>query len=88
MTGDSRQRRISSIFFFGVGKQTRSVVGNNVTERKNISQGGQKRGTAMVVIWRFSSYDLDVGCNYTGLGRWSWILVGSEGKKTRIIVAY
>ena len=64
------------------------MVGNNVTERKEISQMDQKGGTAMVAMGRFTSYVLDVGCDYTGLGRWSWILVGSEEKKTRIMVAY
>ena len=42
----------------------------------------------MVAIGRFASYVLDVGCDYTGLGRWSWILVISEEKKIRIVVAY
>ena len=37
---------------------------------------------------RFASYVLDMGCDYSGLGRWSWILVGYEEKKTRIMVAY
>ena len=37
---------------------------------------------------RFASYVLDMGCDYSGLGRWSWILVGSEEKKMRIVVAY
>ena len=42
----------------------------------------------MVAMGRFASYVLEVGCDYTGLGRWSWILVGSEEKMTRITVAY
>ena len=64
------------------------MIGNIVTECNEISQRDQKGETAMVSIGRFVSYGLDVGCDYTGLGRWSWILVGSEEKKTRIMVAY
>ena len=35
---------------FRVGKQTRSVAGNNVTECKEISQRDQKGGTAIVAM--------------------------------------
>ena len=62
---------------FKVGKKTSSGVGNNVSERKEISQRDQKGGTAIVAMGIFVSYELYVGCNYTGLGRRSWILVGS-----------
>ena len=42
----------------------------------------------MMDLGRFSIYVLDAGVDYTGLVRWSWILVGSEGKTTRIVVAH
>ena len=43
-------------------------------------------GTAMMALGSFSSYVLDTGVDYTGLGRWSWILVGLAEKTTRIVV--
>ena len=42
----------------------------------------------MMTLGRLSSFVLDTGVDFTGLGRWSWILVGSQEKRTRIVVAY
>ena len=42
----------------------------------------------MTTIDRFSAYDIETGVDENGLGRWSWIHVGSNEKRTRIAVAY
>jgi len=70
---------------FGVGQNSRSVVGYNKTESLSRDQKG---GTAMMALGRLSGFVLATGSDHTNLGRWSWVLVGSEQKKTRIVVAY
>ena len=37
---------------------------------------------------RLSSFIIDTGTDPTNLGRWSWILVGAGGHRTRIVSAY
>ena len=64
---------------------TRSTKGNNITERVNRDQWG---GTAKTTIWHFLDYVINMGVDYTGLGHWTWILVGSQEKITRIVMAY
>ena len=54
----------------------------------NISSRSQPGGTAVAAFSRLSSFILESGQDSTGLGRWSWIRVGTEGRKTRIITAY
>ena len=58
---------------------------NNVTEPSARSQYG---GTAVFAYQRLSGYFMDSGCDSTGLGRWAWVLVGTHGRRTRVVSAY
>ena len=71
---------------FGIGEQKRHVVGFNKTGKK--IQREQHGGTAAMAVGRFASYVLETGTDSTGLGRWSWIVVGQGETRTRIVVAY
>ena len=73
---------------FGLRQDTRCQVGYNTTEEKELRQRCQYGGTAMMTLGRLSTFVIDSGTDFTGLGRWTWILVGSGDKRTRIVVAY
>ena len=42
----------------------------------------------MMVTGRLSNYVLETGCDSTGLGRWVYMTLGSDYKKTHVIVVY
>ena len=71
---------------FGNGQPTRGNHAHNTNDLK--MKRDQWGGTCITVIGRFASYVTDIGNDSTGLGRWSWIYVGSGGKSTLIITAY
>lgn len=73
---------------FGFGQQKKSIVGHNITEEVLKTPRNQHEGTAMVTMGRMSANVLDSGVDYTGLGRWSWQLIGKGDVKTRVVVAY
>jgi hypothetical protein len=70
---------------FGVGTETRSVVTHNVNERIQQNQFG---GCAMMAMGTMSPKVVKSGVDFTGLGRWGWMMVGSGMKKTCIVIAY
>jgi hypothetical protein len=41
-----------------------------------------------VAFTRLASYVTDTGVDHTGLGRWSWIQVGTGEHRTQIVSAY
>ncbi|KAL3780888.1 hypothetical protein HJC23_009934 [Cyclotella cryptica] len=61
------------------------IAANNVTEVINRDQMG---GTAVTAIGRLSDVVTAVGCDVTGLGRWSWIRVGTALRSTRVVCGY
>ncbi len=42
----------------------------------------------MTTIGQLSTFVIESGCDLTGLGRWSWQLVGKGETRTRVMVAY
>ena len=67
------------------GMSTRGIAANNRNETINRDQMG---GTAIAAIGRLSDVVTEVGCDITGLGRWSWIRVGTEFRHTRLLCGY
>ena len=60
---------------FLLGNQRKaSVAGFNPTVSDGVRN--QMGGTAMMTVSWISSDVVDSGCNHTGLGRWSWQLLG------------
>ena len=70
---------------FAFGQTKKCVAGYNEREK---TVRDQKGGTAMATIGRMCTFVLDSGTDYTGLGRWSWQLLGKGNTKTRVVVAY
>jgi hypothetical protein len=70
---------------FGTGLETRSVVAHNTNERMRPNQYG---GCAMMAMGTLSPKVVNSGVDFTGLGRWCWIRLGSGSKKTLIVMAY
>jgi len=71
---------------FGNGNLTRGVCASNVNDgRVKRDQWG---GTCITAVGRFSSSVKLTGIDITGLGRWSWLLVGGGGKTTRVVSIY
>jgi hypothetical protein len=64
---------------------TRSIADHNVNEQMQRNQYG---GCAMMAMGCFSAEVIETGVVPYGLGQWCWFRVGSEDKKTRIVVAY
>ncbi len=64
---------------------TRSIVAHNINERMQRNQHG---GCAMMAMGRFSAEVVETGVDFSGLGRWCWMRVGSGDKITRIVMAY
>jgi hypothetical protein len=69
----------------GIGMETWSVISQNINEWMKRNQHG---GCAMMPMGRFSAKVVESGVNPSGLGRWSWLKVGSGDKRTRIVMAY
>jgi hypothetical protein len=57
----------------------------NINERMWPNQFG---GRAMMAMSTITPEVIDTGVDITGLGRWCWMLLGSDQKKTRIVMAY
>ena len=87
---DWRQATAESQFneIFAPGVPKRSVTGYNITEKKEKCPWDQRGGTAMMALDRVSAHVIDTGADYTGLGRWSWILLGSGDCRTQVVSAY
>jgi len=77
------KRQFSQLLCPGVS--TCGIAANNVTETINRDQMG---GTAITAIGRLSDVVKEVGCDTTGLARWSWLKVGTEEKSTRVVCGY
>ena len=71
--------------FLGGTAEKVAVATNNVTEPSARTQPG---GTAAVAFSRLAGYTQKSGSDPTGLGRWTWLLVGSGSTRTRIVTAY
>ena len=48
----------------------------------------QRGGTLMATGGDLATRVVGTGGDFTSLGRWSWLLVGTGGRRTRIITAY
>ncbi len=70
---------------FGAGLETKSVVAHNKNEQMRPNQYG---GCAMMAMGTLSPEVVGSGVNFTGLGRWCWIHLGSGSKKTCIVMSY
>ena len=64
---------------------SRISAGYNKHENNNRYMTG---GTIVSTFSRLSSFVIEQGVDMTGLGRWSWILVGSGDHRTIIVSAY
>ena len=76
-------KKLSDVF--EPGKAKRIATGFNRHETILRSQYG---GTAAIAFSRLSGYVIETKTDSLGLGRWSWLLVGSGEHRTRIILAY
>ena len=71
---------------FHTDVSAKSVRGYN--RHDNIHRG-QEGGTAIVAIIQATSLVASCGVDYTGLGRWSWMILETQpGHRTRIVSAY
>jgi hypothetical protein len=65
-----------------------AISAHNVHEDKHAGRV-QEGGTGTICFGKCTGYIKKVGWDETGLGRWSWILMGgANGFNTRIIMAY
>jgi len=76
-------KKLSDIF--EPGKAKRVAGGFNRHDTFSRSQYG---GTAAIAVSRLSGYVIESKTDSSGLGRWSWMLVGSGEHRTRIILMY
>ncbi len=67
---------------------TRSRIEAAHNKNDQSSSQSQHGGTAVATFNWLSGFVLDLGQDTTSLGRWLWIQIGTEGRKTRIISAY
>ena len=66
------------------------IRGSRVSAAHNVHEAHgryQQGGTMSVAFTRLASYVTDTGVDHTGLGRWSWIQVGTGEHRTRIVSA-
>jgi len=66
-------------------KRLRSVTAHITIEKTCSDQWG---GTALSTLRRLSAYVLETGIDSTSLGQWAWVLLSSDQKMTRVVVAY
>ena len=66
-------------------KAKKGITGHNIHE--TICQD-QQGGTAIMSLGRLTEVVLDLGTDTSGLGRWSWLRIGSNGVITRVVSAY
>jgi len=64
---------------------SRTLAGYNMHKNNSCYMAG---GTLVAAFNRLSSFVIEQGADISGLGRWSWILVGSGSHCTRIVSAY
>ena len=69
----------------GRSKAKKGISGHNIHEKICRDQQG---GTAIMALGRLTEVIIDLGTDTSGLGRWSWIRVGTNGVTTRIVTAY
>ena len=67
------------------GQSLKGLAAHNTTERIQREQMG---GTAVAATGRITDLVTDCGCDPTGLGRWSWIRLGTQSPSTRIVCGY
>ncbi len=67
------------------GISTVGLASHNSTETINREQMG---GTAVAAIGRIGDIISDKGTDHTGLGRWSWLRIGTGKKTTRLLCGY
>jgi hypothetical protein len=65
---------------------SRISAGHNIHELHNRHQQGRR--TMTVAFSWLASYVILTGVDQTGLGRWSWIQVGTGEQRTQIVSAY
>ena len=82
-TGSNIERRAQDIF--ASVKGSRTLAGYNKHENFSRYMAG---GTMVSTFSRLSSFVISQGGDSTGLGRWSWILVGSGDHRTILVSAY
>jgi hypothetical protein len=70
---------------FSAFRGTRVAAAHNI--HKQHSQY-QQEGKLMAAFTRFTGFVTSTGVDHTGLGRWSWIQVGTGEHCTRIVLAY
>jgi hypothetical protein len=63
----------------------RVMAAHNVHEQHSRYQQG---GTLTASFTRLSGFVKAIGLDYTGLGRWSWVQVGTGKHHTQIVLAY
>ena len=73
---------------FRGARKCRVAAGYNVHESGPEFGRYQHGGTLAAAFTRLTPFVLGTGEDRTGLGRWSWVYVGTEGRKTRLISAY
>jgi hypothetical protein len=78
-----------------VGQQLEDIFaafqGSCVSAAHNIHEQHsryQQGGTLTAAFTCLSGYVMATGVDPTGLGRWSWVQVGSGQHRTRIVTAY
>ncbi len=67
------------------------IRGSRVSAAHNVHEAHgryQQGGTMNVAFTCLASYVKDTGVDHTGLGRWSWIQVGTGEHRTQIVSAY
>ena len=76
-----------NIFYelFGQGQERKGIAAWNKNEKRAREQ---YCGTAVMDFGHFAGHVVDTGTDETGLGIWSWILVGLGKSKPRIVVVY
>jgi hypothetical protein len=74
----SKEDRFCNLF--GNGQPTRGVCAFNTNN--GIIKWDQWGGTCITATGRFSSFVTEVRFDASGLGRWTWLYVGSSGKTT------
>ena len=70
---------------FAAIRGSRVSAAHNIHEQHSRYQQGE---TLITAFTRLSGYVAATGMDPTGLGRWSWVQVGSGEHRTRIVTAY
>ena len=72
--------------FFDAEVELRSVTGHN--RNKNPESTRQQGGTGLLATNEICQYLVGKGTDFRGLGRWSWMTLGSSSHRTRVLSVY